>query len=271
MPQHMPRNMSGIAARHGRTGITRRGMVLGAVALAVGAAALPTMPGCKAVPYLINTAVSLCAPLLAAILDRPVDTLPPNYTECGQHTWSVRGAEVKFCLYCSPIATDPVHIRLNCEGPYYPIKLREPRPSAGSDGSLSEGGVHLSKLECDEYILALAQAQADALRSTADATLILPNDRVLPDATHFDGLAVSADNRPVLPDGALEFAAGTAVRVSGDFDQVARYAAETGVRSLEFREGPNAWTVEVNPRFAAAAIFKNGRFVEARFLFTPEE
>ena len=40
--------------------------------------------------------------------------------------------------------------------------------------------------------------------------------------------------------------------------------------SLEFRTDGNAWRVEVNPEFAAIAIFRNARFIEARFLFSPQ-
>lgn len=245
-------------------------MVLGAVALAVGATALPTMSGCKAIPYLVDTAITICAPLIAAVVNQPLDTLPPQYTECGVHTWTVRGMEIKFCLFCSPIATERAYIRLNCEGKYFPIRLLEPRPTDKGRGDATDEGVHLSKMECEAYLTGLAQAQVDAFRSTADTTLILPNDRVMPDAMHFDGISVWADGRPIRPDGAIELPAGTAVRVVGDFDQVARYAAEAGVRSISFHEGVDSWAVEVNQRFAAAAIFKNGRFVETRFLFSPE-
>jgi hypothetical protein len=64
--------------------------------------------------------------------------------------------------------------------------------------------------------------------------------------------------------------AATAAQIAETAEAVARYAAEAGVRSLEFRTDGNAWRVEVNPEFAAIAIFRNARFIEARFLFSPQ-
>lgn len=80
---------------------------------------------------------------------------------------------------------------------------------------------------------------------------------------------MSIDGAPARPDGDTPVDAGAAVHLSGDFDEVAHYAAELGVRSVEFRDGKDAWTVDVNRDFPAIAIFRNGRFVEARFLFAP--
>ena len=252
----------------------RRPLALSAAMLALGALALPVMSGCSSLPYVIHAAVSVCKPLLTAILDDPVDTLPPRYRFCGSPEWQVRGAEVRFCLYCSPDPADPVYIQLDCEGKFHPLK---PRGADAGDGgasqppaeTLDEGGLIIDKLACEEYLLAIAQATADEFRSRADATIVLPNDRVLPDIAPYDGIRLQLDGVPTTPDGSATTAAGTAVRVHGDFDQGARYAAELGVRSLEFRDGNDAWTVEVNHEYAAVAIFRNARFVEARFLLAP--
>ena len=252
----------------------RRPLALGAAMLALSALALPVMSGCSSLPYVIHAAVSVCKPLLTAILDDPVDTLPPQYRFCGSPEWQVRGAEVRFCLYCSPDPADPVYIQLDCEGQFHPLKPRG--ADGGDDGggqppvaTLDEGGRIIDKLACDEYLFAIAQATADEFRSRADATIVLPNDRVLPELAPYGGIRLQLDGVPAAPDGESVTAAGTAVRVHGDFDQVARYAAELGIRSLEFRDGNDAWSVEVNHEYAAIAIFRNAQFVEARFLLAP--
>jgi hypothetical protein len=165
-----------------RTSGFRRPLALGAAMLALGALALPVMSGCSSLPYVIHAAVSVCKPLLTAILDDPVDTLPPQYRFCGSPEWQVRG---------------------------------------------------------------------------------------LPELAPYGGIRLQLDGVPAAPDGGSVTAAGTAVRVHGDFDQVARYAAELGIRSLEFRDGNDAWSVEVNHEYAAIAIFRNAQVVEARFLLAP--
>lgn len=242
--------------------------MLGAVAVALGAAAVPAMSGCKAVPYVVHTALSWCLPLLAQVLDEPVDSLPPSYALCGSPVWSVRDSEVKFCLYCSPNPADPVYVQLGCEGKFYPIRPRPPARPRGSATS-SNDGVHLSKVDCDEFLLSVAQAQSDEFRRRADASIIVPNDRFLPSARLYRDLSVELDGVPTHPDGRTIADAGSALRLRGAFDDVARYAAELGVRSLEFRDGGDAWSVEFNPEFSAVAIFRNARLAETRFLLTP--
>lgn len=244
--------------------------------LALGALSLPAMTGCSSLPYVIHAAVSVCKPLLTAILDDPVDSLPPHYRFCGSPEWQVRGTEVRFCLYCSPDPADPVYIQLDCEGKFHPLKPRSADGGGNGAGeppaaALDEGGLIIEKLSCEEYLLAIAQATADEFRSRADATIVLPNDRVLPDLAPYDGIRLQLDGVSAAPDGVLVTAAGTAVRVHGEFDQVARYAAELGIRSLEFRDGNDAWTVEVNHEYAAIAVFRNAQFVEARFLLAPSD
>jgi hypothetical protein len=249
----------------------RRPLALGATVLALGALTLPVLSGCSTLPYVLHAAVSICKPLLTAILDDPVDTLPPQYRFCGSHEWRVRGAQVRFCLYCSPDAADPVYIQLDCEGKFHPLKPRTADDGHPAEPTLDAGGLIIDKLSCEEHLLAIAQASADEFRSRADATIVLPNDRVLPDVTPYDGIRVHIDGASALPDGKTEVGAGAAVRVFGDFDQVARYAAELGVRSLEFRDGNDAWSVEVNHQYAAIAIFRNAQLVETRFLFAPAD
>jgi hypothetical protein len=250
---------------------SRRSAVLGAVAATLGAASLPALTGCQTLPYVANAVVSLCAPLLTAILDHPVDTLPPTYSLCEQHVWRARGEEIRFCLHCSTVPTDPLYVQLNCEGMFYPLKLRPPTERAPRDRARTStsDGIHLSKMDCDEYLLAIAEARYDAVTGAGEATMVLPNARVLPGTGGYPTLEIRVDGVPTEPDGRTGVDASTAVHLAGDFDEVAHYAAELGVRSVEFRDGKDAWTVDVNHEFSAIAIFRNGRFVEARFLFAP--
>lgn len=251
---------------------SRRGILLGAVAATMGVAALPVLPGCQTIPYVANAVVSLCAPLLTAILDVPVDALPPHYTLCERHLWRARGEEIRFCLFCSTIPTEPLYVQLGCEGKYYPMKLRAPTERPPRDGARAnsvDDGIHLAKLDCDQFLLAIAEARYDAIHGTGEATMVLPNERPLPAIEGYPTLEVSIDGAPARPDGDTPVEAGAAVHLSGDFDEVAHYAAELGVRSVEFRDGKDAWNVDVNRDFPAIAIFRNGRFVEARFLFAP--
>ena len=131
--------------------------------------------------------------------------------------------------------------------------------------------MHLSKLNCDEYVLTLAQAIHDEQGSHADVSIVVPNDRVLPSIRRYQTLIIEIDGIPARPNGTTLIKSGSAVRVEGDFNEVARYCAEAGVRSIEFNDGLDAWAVEVNPDFATIAIFKNAVFIEARFLFSPAE
>lgn len=248
---------------------SRRGMIAGALAIALTATAVPVLSGCKAVPYLVHTVVSWCLPVLAKVFDDPVSSLPAGYTECGRHKWAVRGEEVRFCVFCSSDPAKPVLIQLNCTGDFYPVKLRDGGGHGTSTTGHLDGESGLGKISCDEYILSVAQAASDEFRSRADASIIAPNTRLLPSVRPYDDLIVEVDGAPAYPDGSSEVQAGDAVRIRGSFDQVARYAAEAGVRSIEFRDGGDAWAVELNPEFSAVAIFRNARLVEARFLFAP--
>lgn len=250
---------------------SRRGMIAGALALALVASAVPALSGCKAVPFMMNTVLSWCLQAVSKVLAEPVNALPAGYSACGQHTWSVRGEKVKFCLYCSPVPSDPVLVQLDCAGDFYPIKLRD-REHAAPAGTISESGqAGIQQLQCDQYLLSLAQAQTDEFQSRVDASIIAPNRRPIPSIQGYDELGIEVDGTPFVPDGTVEVRAGAAIRIHGAFDQVARYVAEAGVRSIEFREDGNAWAIDLNPEFSAIAVFKNARLVETRFLFAPPE
>jgi len=250
--------------------VSRRGAALSALVAAMGVAAVPTMTGCGTLPIVARAVLGVCPEILSRVLNEPIATLPVDYAPCGRQVWRTSGREITFCFFCSPASQAPVYVQLNCTGPYYPVQPRTPQVAPVDPSMPVDEGVQIQKINCHEYLLAIAQAVCDENLAHADATLILPNARSLPSTAEYPTLTVLADGVPTDPSDGHRFDIGASIRVIGDFDEVARYAAESGVRSLEFRTDGNAWRVEVNPEFAAVAIFKNARFIEARFLFSPQ-
>ena len=112
-----------------------RRIALGAIAAMMATATVPTMSGCETAPAIIHAALTICPQLIAALLKLPTDTLPPGYEHCGDHPWTVRGATVKFCFYCSRNPSDPAYVQLGCSGPYYPLYAA---PSAATTSSTPE-------------------------------------------------------------------------------------------------------------------------------------
>lgn len=263
------------SSRHRTRDGWERGIIsraaLGATVVALGVAATPMIVGCKAVgPIIADVVIKACPQIIAKICGLGGQDLPPGYTQCGAESWKIRGHELKFCFYCPDDRDLPMLVQLNCEGKYHCIEpLPRPKPTRADSGYDSESPQILS-LECAAYLATMAQVRVDESLRHADATIIMPNDRMLPDARGFLDITVEVDGRPADRSGSDPVDKGAAVRVHGDFNEVARFAAEAGVTSLEFRDDGKVWNIEVNPKYAAVAVFRNDRLVESRLLFTPE-
>jgi hypothetical protein len=265
MPLHAP-------AKRGTPLIARLGprkIAIGTIAAMMATTTVPTMTGCEAAPAVIQAALTICPQLIAALLKLPISTLPPGYEYCGDYPWTIRGATVKICFFCSREPSDPHYVQLGCSGPYYPLypSPSENRAQRGND--ILDAGVHLSKLECRELLFSIAQGKADELRRRVEASLLMPNERSMPSTHGYRDLTLTLDGAAFVPDGSASVRAHTVVGIEGPIEEVAHYAARTGIRSLEFREGNTAWAIEVCPDFPVAAVFKNTRFVESIPLFAP--
>lgn len=247
----------------------RRGVALGAIAAAMAAASVPALSGCHAAPQIIQAAMTICPPIIEAVLNLPRHTLPEGFEPCGERTWSVRGATVRLCFHCSRDPSEPVFVQFGCGGKYYPVY---PAPAQGRPGWKDDAldtGVHLSKLECEEMLLALAEGKADEFRRRVQASIVMPNERLMPSVAGYRSITLTLDGAAFVPDGGDPVRAHAAVGIEGTVEEVAHYAAAVGVRSLEFREGGTAWAIEVCPGFPVAAVFRNGELVESMILFAP--
>jgi len=249
---------------------SRRGVALGALTAVMATATVPTMTGCHVAPQVIQAALVACPVLLEFLQKLPQDNLPDGYEPCGEDVWNVRGAGIKLCFYCSRDASRPVFVRLGCSGKYFPVF---PAPEDGRPArrtNILETGIRLDKMECHDILFAIAQGKADEYRRRLQATIIMPNERLIPSVDGYRSIALTLDGAEFAPDGTDFVAAHAAIGIEGTIEEVAHYAARVGVRSLEFRDGNTAWAVEVCPNFPIAAIFKNGVLVETMPLFAPD-
>lgn len=246
-----------------------RRIALGAIAAMMATATVPTMSGCETAPAIIHAALTICPQLIAALLKLPTDTLPPGYEHCGDLPWTVRGATVKFCFYCSRNPSDPAYVQLGCSGPYYPLYAAPSEGRAQRGNDILDTGVHLSKLECQQILFSIAQGKADEHRRRLQATLVMPNERTMPSTAGYRDLTLTLDGAEFAPDGTTAVRAHSAVSIEGPIEEVAHYAARVGLRSIEFREGGTAWAVEICPDLPVAAVFKNARLVDSMLLFAP--
>ncbi|MFM7052660.1 MAG: hypothetical protein ACKOYN_11110 [Planctomycetota bacterium] len=254
-----------------RKGRMRSGAPL-ALAAVLGGSFLAFAPGCALTPAIVDAAITVCRAVIMQVLDRPTDELPPGYEPCGSDSWTVHGRTVRFCFFCRPGTQEPPIVQLDCEGAYYPFKRsvqaadpHRPRPLSPT---AAHDGISIEKLDCSERLLAAGEARCDPTLAFASFTIIAPNDRELPHSEHYPELEVLVDGRP--SDGA-HAPRGSAISVDGPFEQAAHYAASLGVQELSFRADGAHWSVAFNPAFGAAAVFRNGAFHHARFVFAPAQ
>lgn len=272
----MPHSNVAAAPAAGRTAALRPGrMRTGAplaLAAVLGGSFIALAPGCSLTPAIVDAAITVCRAVIMQVLDRPTEELPPGYEPCGSDTWTVHGRTVRFCFFCDPAGEQPPVVQLDCEGDYYPFKRSvqasdPPRPRPLAPTAAHEG-LSIEKLECSERLLAAGEARCDPTLSFASFTIVTPNDRELPEPAHYAGLDVLVDGRP--PVGSMA-ARGSAIAVEGPFEQAAHYAASLGVQELSFHADGAHWSVAFNPAFGAAAVFRNGAFHHARFVFAPAQ
>jgi len=266
MAHHAPSRGKGL--RFSRLG--GRGVALGAIAAVLATASVPAMTGCQSVPQIVHAVMTICPPLIEAVRNMPHDTLPAGYEPCGEEPWTVRGATIKLCFHCSRDATRPVYVQLGCSGKYFPVYPSTDDDRTPRKDHVLDTGVHLSSIDCEETLLAIAQGKADQYRRRLQASIVIPNERLLPSAAGYRSLTITLDGVEITPDGGDFATAHSAVGIEGTLDEVAHYAARAGIRSLEFRESGTAWAVEVCPDFPVAAVFKNAELVETMLLFSPD-
>ena len=260
--------MTGIAiSSRARSGRLLRRIAIATAVAGIGAGAILSSTGCSTIaPFVINAALRACIELICSLFDAPVQTLPYGYSHCGSNTWQLPDRSISFCAYCPSGSTGPVYVQMNCEGPYYPLLPRriEEQPSKQVVETIS-----IESYDCDDRFLAEIDAMVDLHRQRAQARVIVPTSRFLADRSAYSDLEVAIDGSPAPARGDYPVEAGAKLVISGDVEQVAHYAMTVGVEEISFADGGDRWTIHANAEHSAIAVYRNGRFEEARFLFAP--
>jgi hypothetical protein len=243
----------------------RRAFAASIAAASLGAATIPFLPGCQAVPV-IMAGLTICQEILSKILPGAHEELPEGYRLCKQDEWRVFGQEVELCVYCSDDPAAVRYIRVNCEGPYMPIKMRR---LPAEQPVLTTDRPEILKVDCEQRVQAWAYSAEHASAETLDAVLVLPDDRVLPDRSHHAGVMVTLDGRVLPPDGEFVASYGASLRVTGPIEAATHYAALLGLRTLDFTADGSRWHVEVNADLALVAILRDGAIDDVRYLVDP--
>jgi len=246
--------------------------VVAAVGLA-GSAAL-TLPACT-VTEVVNAAITACIGVIRALMNQPTDELPMGYTPCDQIVWPVNDQILKFCLYCDPTKPQELIVQFDCEGKFYPMRLRriDNQPVLlpyGSIDQLNNEYLVIEKMTCADRFLIDAETTVAPFMSGLDCRLRSPNARVMPSIADYGTLDVRVANVPAPRHGDFEVESGAVIHLTGSFDEVAHYAMTCGICELSFKDGANEWTVFANPEVSAIAVFRNEQLHDARFLFAPE-
>ncbi|MFM1867523.1 MAG: hypothetical protein RL591_931 [Planctomycetota bacterium] len=251
---------------------TKAFTLVAAVGLA-GSAAL-MVPACAAIES-VPVAITACLSLIRALMDLPTNELPPGYMPCDTIVWPVNDLVFKFCLYCNPTKPTEIYVQFDCEGKFYPMKLRRidnqpvPVPN-GSIDSLNNEYLAIKKMNCDELFLIEAETTVAPFMDSLACKVRSPNDRVLPSIADYGTLDVRVANVPVPRDGDFEVESGAKIELSGSFDEVTHYAMICGISELSFKDGATEWTVFANPEVSAIAVFRNDELYDARFIFAPQ-
>ena len=252
-------------ARTLSTLLSRRALAASVAAASLGAVAVPFLPGCQVLPV-IMAGLTICQEVLSKILPGAQEVLPEGYRLCKQEGWRVLGEQVELCVYCNDEPGAIRYIRVNCEGPYMPIKMRIP---PAEQPVLSTGGPEILKVDCEQRVQAWAYSGELASAQMLDATIVLPDDRVLPDRSHHAGVEIEADGKSVPPQGEYTASYGSSIRVTGPIEAAAHYAALLGLRTLDFTADGSRWHIEVNADLALVAVLRDGTIHEVRYLVDP--
>lgn len=260
--------MTGIAiSSRARSGRLLRRIAIAAAVAGIGTGAILSTTGCSTIaPFVINAALRACIELICSLFDAPVQTLPFGYSHCGSNTWQLPDRSISFCAYCPGGSSGPVYVQMNCEGPYYPLVPRRLGEPASNDVVET---ISIESYDCDDRFLAEIGTMVDLHRQRADAQIVVPSARVLADRSAYSDLEVLVDGADAPERGDFAVAAGSRLRIAGDLEEVAHYAMTAGVEEISFADGKDRWTIHANPEFSAIAVYRNGGFEDARFLFAP--
>jgi hypothetical protein len=245
-------------------------------ALGLAGSSILALPACHTAPAIVvNAAVVACIEIIKALFDTPQNELPAGYAPCGQIAWPVQNHEFKFCLFCDPTKPQEIFVQFDCQGKFYPMRLRRiarvpGTPVNGSIDELTNEYLSIEKITCDEMLLIDAATTVAPFMSALDCTLRAPNARIMPSIAHYGTLDVRIDGVSAPRQGDFEIASGAVLDFTGSFEEVAHYAMTCGIRELSFKDGSHAWTVHANPEVSAIAVFRDNELQDARFLFAPQ-
>ncbi|MFM7132784.1 MAG: hypothetical protein ACKO0W_00535 [Planctomycetota bacterium] len=239
--------------------------------LAAGAmVAMVAMPACQSFgPAIVHAAINLCIEAVKSLIDAPADTLPPGYERCSSSLWQVRDQSIELCFYCRPGTSDAVFVQFDCEGSFYPLRIRRMGRGAPPTASTDADGISIKSIDCDEQLLIAAEGRLSPALDQAATGFRSPNARVLPDRSAHRKLEVSIDGVPAPQRGDFMVPAGARIALSGDIGEVAHYGLACGVTELAFSDGSDLWEVFAHPDACIALVFRNGALVERRLLFAP--
>lgn len=221
-------------------------------------------------PAAVHAAVTLCIEAIMSLLDAPRDTLPVGYARCASTNWQVRDQSLEFCFYCKPGAPELTYVQFDCEGPYYPLRMRRVGRRTDDMSTSADGGVSIKKVSCEEHFLVAAEINCAPALGFAATSFRSPNDRLLPDRAGHKSLTVTIDGADAPADGDFVVRTGSRIVISGTLDEVAHYAMTAGVSEFSFLSGGSRWEVFANPEVSAAMVFRDGVLWEKRILFAPE-
>ena len=250
-------------ATHAIINVSVSGAVALTGSLALSGAVLVT--GCNSTERVpVNLNMLVCAGAIAAVHGEGVESLPPDFRPIPENPIDLYF--FKLCAFWTGDFDDGFYVQWNCTGLYYEVHppLEEPATL-----SIDRSDVHIEKFVCDELLVATAHVETSTTETHLDATLLLPNHRVMPDRSAYSQLVITADGVDVPTRGDYELDSGTELRIAGPFDLAAHYAANIGVRTLDFKVDGSAWHIEIDPNFAVMAVYRDGKPYDARILFQP--
>jgi hypothetical protein len=256
------RMFAGLLASPGRS------LVLLTACTALGGAGSTALTGCQSLSPIVDVAVRACIQLISELLNAPLSELPPGFVPCsGPVEWRIGDSVMTVCMYCSKTNPGTVYIQSDCEGPYYPMRVRPAEPTLDEEDRLPGP----TKLNCKEQLLVRTQSTYDAWRERVSLSFKSPNARLLPGTGRYDTIQVTIDGAAVKTGREFAVGFGAHIELSGSVDEVAHYAMHAGVDSIAFEDDGKKYDVFVNPEISAMMVFCNGVCIDKRFLFAPSE